>query len=233
MKQLLKKILKEIGCLGFMYRASYKLGFIAMIPSTYIRAVPICENGDPLVPLVSFGKISVFCPDEDVVLVRKTVSEKLSVASLMLPSGSKLKVLYGYRSMRVQSKFWEEACVMAKQENPNLTLREIEAIARRYSALPTGGGPHQTGGAVDVLIVDARGTSLDFGTPYRGHGDAVPMHSRSISFAQKENRRMLRNIMRKAGFVYYPGEWWHYSFGDQVWAAYTGNTCVPYGHIVP
>ncbi|MEK7150080.1 MAG: M15 family metallopeptidase [Patescibacteria group bacterium] len=223
MKIFLKKIFQKTGLMSFAYRLGYSLGIISMIPSTHIRSIPIRDNKEFLVPIQSSEKIIVFCPDEDIVLVRKTVLNKLIVASSNLPDDFKLKILYGYRSLQVQRKFWEEVCANVRQKNPNFTEREVEAEARRYSAMPDGKGPHQTGGAVDVLITDANGNSLDFGTGYRGYGNAIPMHSKFITPEQKRNRKLLKNIMRSVGFVYYPGEWWHYSFGDQTWAAYIGN----------
>lgn len=217
--------------MGFAYRLGYKLGVISMIPTTHIRSIPICDNGEPLVPVLSSEKIIVFCPDEQAVLVRKTVLKKLIAASANLPDSFKLKILYGFRSLQVQKKFWEEVCLNIRQKNPKLTGREVETEARKYSAMPDGKGPHQTGGAVDVLITDANEDSLDFGTEYRGFGYEVPMHSKSITSEQKGNRKMLRSIMQSAGFVYYPGEWWHYSFGDQTWAAYTGNKFALYNFL--
>lgn len=229
MKIFLKKIFQKIRFLGFVYKTSYKLGLISMIPTPYIRSIPIRDNGESLVPILSSEKIIIFCPDEETVLVRKTVLDKIVSASSNLPDGFRLKVLYGYRSLRVQRKFWEKVCSSIIQKNPKLTEREVEVKARRYSAMPDGKGPHQTGGAADILIVDESGISLDFGTEYRGYGNKVPMHSKFITPEQKRNRKMLRNIMQSVGFVYYPGEWWHYSFGDQTWAAYTGNKCALYG----
>ena len=210
---------------------SYKLGLINMIPSAYIRSISVRENGEFLVSVVSSERIIAFCPEEEAVLVRKTVLNKLIAASLMLPKGFKLKVLYGYRSIGIQAKFWEETCAKIKERNPNLTTKEIENEARFFSAMPNGNGPHQTGGAVDVLIVDAEGQALNFGTEYRGYNKVVPMHSKFITFEQEQSRKMLRNVMRSAGFVYYPGEWWHYSFGDQTWATYTGNKYALYDFI--
>ena len=223
MKIFLKKILQSAGLLGFAYRISYKLGLIGMIPSSYVRAIPVRENGESLVLVLPSEKIKIFCPDEKEVLVRKTVLDKLVATSLILPDGFKLKILYGYRSLQVQEKFWKEVCANIRQKNPDLTEQEVEAKARRYSAVPDGKGPHQTGGAVDILIEDSNGSSLDFGTEYRGYGDDVFMHSKYITLKQKLNRKLLRKIMQSAGFIYYPGEWWHYSYGDQIWAAYTGN----------
>lgn len=225
MEIFLKKMFQSMGFLGFAYGVSCKLGLISMIPSDHIRNVSIRENGESLVSVRSSKKVTLFCPDEDDVLVRKTVLSKLIIASSMLPDGFKLRILYGYRNLKVQKKFWAETCANIRKENPSLTEQEIETKARRYSATPNGKGPHQTGGAVDVLIEDADGNSLDFGTEYRSndYSDKVSMHSKLITPKQKRNRKILRNAMRSAGFVYYPGEWWHYSFGDQTWAAYTGG----------
>lgn len=223
MKIFLKKLFQKVGLIGIFYRLNYKLGFTSMMPSTYIRSIPIYDNNESLVPIQSSEKIIVFCPDEEITLVRKIVLNKIISVSSNLPNGFKLKVLYGYRGPQVQKKFWEEACLNIRQKNPKLTEQEIEAEARRYSATPNGKGPHQTGGAVDVLIVDKMGNSLDFGTEYRGYGDKVPMYSKSITPEQRRNRKILRKIMQSANFVNYPGEWWHYSFGDQTWAAYTGK----------
>lgn len=37
--------------------------------------------------------------------------------------------------------------------------------------------------------------------------------------------------MKKEGFVNYPGEWWHFSYGDQLWAAYKNKKYAIYGSI--
>ena len=35
-----------------------------------------------------------------------------------------------------------------------------------------------------------------------------------------------------AGFVNYPAEWWHFSYGDKLWAAYSNKKSAMYGEIV-
>ena len=183
-----------MGFLGLAYRTSYKLGLISMISSTYIRSIPIIENVESLIPVLSSKKIIAFCPDENTVLVRKTVLDKLIAASAMLPNGLKLKILYGYRSIGVQAKFWEEVCRKIRQNNPDLTTQEIKKKARLLSAMPNGKGPHQTGGAVDVLIEDKNGSPLDFGAEYRGCDGAVFMHSKSIIQEQKKTENCLEKL---------------------------------------
>ena len=37
--------------------------------------------------------------------------------------------------------------------------------------------------------------------------------------------------MNQAGFVQHPCEWWHFSFGDQLWAWYTKSDAAFYGAV--
>ena len=57
------------------------------------------------------------------------------------------------------------------------------------------------------------------------------MFSEDINEDQKQNRKILREAMERAGFVWYPGEWWHYCYGDRMWAVYTNRQECFYGPI--
>ncbi|MEK6914663.1 MAG: hypothetical protein AABW83_03360 [Nanoarchaeota archaeon] len=35
--------------------------------------------------------------------------------------------------------------------------------------------------------------------------------------------------MTKSGFTNYPGEWWHWSYGDRIWAHYNNKKYAIYG----
>ncbi|MDE3116999.1 MAG: D-alanyl-D-alanine dipeptidase, partial [Pseudomonadota bacterium] len=39
----------------------------------------------------------------------------------------------------------------------------------------------------------------------------------------RANRRLLHWLMSEEGFAGHPNEWWHFSFGDQLWAALGGG----------
>ena len=39
--------------------------------------------------------------------------------------------------------------------------------------------------------------------------------------------------MKKLDFVNFPAEWWHYCYGDRMWAAYKGKKECFYGYIEP
>jgi zinc D-Ala-D-Ala dipeptidase len=45
----------------------------------------------------------------------------------------------------------------------------------------------------------------------------------------RQNRRFLYKVMTDAGFENYPDEWWHFSFGDNMWAKLSGNQSAFYG----
>ncbi|MGB3641983.1 MAG: M15 family metallopeptidase [Rivularia sp. (in: cyanobacteria)] len=83
--------------------------------------------------------------------------------------------------------------------------------------------PHSTGGAVDITLVDEMGQIVDMGSPIDELSDrSLPDYYADIQ--QKEalgyhaNRLLLKDVMEKAGFTRNPREWWHFSFGDQMWA---------------
>jgi D-alanyl-D-alanine dipeptidase len=57
------------------------------------------------------------------------------------------------------------------------------------------------------------------------------MLSDKITEEQKANRKILRDAMEKEDFVWYPGEWWHYCFGDRMWAVYSNQKECFYGPI--
>ncbi len=57
------------------------------------------------------------------------------------------------------------------------------------------------------------------------------MLSGEITSEQKNNRKILRGLMETQDFVWYPGEWWHYSWGDRMWAIYKKKSECMYGQV--
>ena len=70
------------------------------------------------------------------------------------------------------------------------------------------------------------------GTTLTDFGKRVNTNSDLISQPQMKNRKILYDAMINAGFVNYPLEWWHYSYGDRMWAAYSKRTECFYDKIV-
>ena len=175
--------------------------------------------------------------DKSPFFIREKVFKLLGVAQERLSSlkaGYKIKIFDAYRPVSVQKFMIEYDMQRASQEIYNTPFEELshekelkirKKIAHFWSPLSEdialNPPPHSTGGALDLTIVDERGKELDMGTEI----DELTEASASDYFdAQteenlyKKNRKLLSEIMSAAGFTQLPTEWWHFSYGDQIWA---------------
>jgi D-alanyl-D-alanine dipeptidase len=93
---------------------------------------------------------------------------------------------------------------------------------------------HSTGGAVDVTLVTEQNELIEMGTGF----DSFTAEARTDFFEKKgntkynevaKNRRILFFSMTEAGFTNFPHEWWHYDYGDLLWASFTEIPSVYYG----
>ncbi len=181
-------------------------------------------------------------------LVRRSVAEKLSeVDSRLKRQGLKLHLFDAWRPRAVQAYFhdvWLPAEL--RKRRPELSDAEIAAEANRYWAAPSESedrpAPHATGGAVDITIVLDDGQPLWMGSLFDdateiAHTDRFERAEGALfSFSNEEaraNRRLLYWLMTEAGFANHPEEWWHYSWGDQMWAKLTGRDAAFYGLAEP
>ena len=97
--------------------------------------------------------------------------------------------------------------------------------------------PHSTGAAVDLTLSSSDGTPLAMG----GEIDAIGAVSEPQHYAGREDpearrwhqrRQLLAEVMGAVGFAQHPNEWWHYSFGDQLWAWRKGAAVAVYAEAV-
>lgn len=218
-----------------------------VLPRSAWEVVSILENHDPLVELVETEKLhlgGVHKMYEPTFLVRKTIAEKLNRVADFLPKGVKLVVIEGYRSMQHQQESWDRNIKRVQEENPGLDEVEAERQTRLVIAKPHPLANHHCGGAVDVTLAYEDGTLVDMGSPYPSevYGNDIkkkfPMFpnsllNRVITKDQEANRKLLRERMGEQDFVWYPGEWWHYCWGDRMWAVYLQRTTCFYGPIEP
>ena len=93
--------------------------------------------------------------------------------------------------------------------------------------------PHSTGAAVDLTLSSREGIPLEMG----GEIDAIGAISEPEHYAGQEDpdarcwhqrRQLLADVMDASGFAQHPNEWWHYSFGDQLWAWRKGAAVAVY-----
>lgn len=202
-----------------------------LISDPRIKSVPIIENGDSWIDLKDQTELLLDLSREQIqklstnpFLVRKSVYLKLLHAQKTLPQGLKFQIKECYRPLWVQQKFYKDYIRFLKTKFSEYTNDQIEAEASKYLA-PISIAPHSTGGAVDLILVDQSGHAIEMGTEF----NASPVKTENktytdsidISDEAKLNRRFLNQAMQSVGFVNYPTEWWHWSYGDQYWAYMT------------
>ena len=128
-----------------------------------------------------------------------------------------------------------EAQKVLKKKHPSYSLQILDAARPRsvsqamydkmkgtkfekYVANPSKGSMHNFGIAVDLTIVDGDGNELDMGiTPFnkstiRIYWEYAKMKlGKKITRAQKQNRKLLSETMKQAGFLPLSFEWWHFN----------------------
>jgi D-alanyl-D-alanine dipeptidase len=215
---------------------------LILIDDPKVLAIPIVDNGDPLCDLRVRGTVKV---DEHqtapliqlpyLAFCRLGVAERLEKAQGLLPDGIRLLIKECYRPLAIQKRAFENYLHRLTIQFPEWSAEQLHDEACQFIAPPEGVPPHSTGGAVDLTLIDRAGRELDMGTIY----DAIPVetdHATStlsprISAPARANRDCLIEVMSAAGFVNYPTEWWHWSYGDRYWA-YHRQTESCYGSVV-
>lgn len=171
-----------------------RLGLRDILPSDYINSIPIEECGEELYPF-------------DNQKVRYAVCKKLKrVREKLQNIGYDIEIIYGYRSLALQWELFEKnGGNKSKTADPN-----------------NGGGGHQTGGAVDLRLTKD-GCRIDMGGDFDEFNNKTATFSPHISEEQRAARKILYDAMIAEGFENYPNEWWHYCYGDRMWAAYSAR----------
>ena len=192
-----------------------------------VLRIPVRENGEPLVRLdASFGAGRA--------LVREALADRLAAARDDLPSTMAFRVVEGLRSAASQLAIVASYSAELSAARPGADTAELHRLCSRFVA-PIEVAPHVAGAGVDLTLVDARGNDLDLGTPI----DATPEQSGGrcyfaavgLSPQARANRTLLAEALGRAGFVNYPSEWWHWSYGDRYWALMTGAPAALYGPV--
>lgn len=96
---------------------------------------------------------------------------------------------------------------------------EIQKYASATSRLYLRPGSHRQGTAVDLTLVDEKGSEFDMGTDHDELTEkAAPFYYRDLfpRFNREreihDNRMLLREAMVAAGFKPHPRKWWHFDY---------------------
>jgi D-alanyl-D-alanine dipeptidase len=180
----------------------------------------------------------------DKLLLRASMGAKLArVNGRASRAGLELFLYDAWRPRAVQAFFHDVWMPKELQRRePSLTGKALMEEVERYWAAPSqdenAPAPHATGGAVDLTLRRKGGETLWMGSLFDdvtalAHRDRFEnMTAENFSYSDEEaraNRRLLHWLMVEEGFAGHPDEWWHFSWGDQMWAALTGADAAHYG----
>lgn len=200
-------------------------------------SLAIKDNGEALVPLppqiariephpymqlgAPYGQTSPHCLRHGVVVRLLAVHDQLQQR---MP-GWRLRVFDAYRPNAVQQFMVTHTYSELRTQQPQLSERDLWDMVYTFWAQPSEDAatppPHSTGAAIDLTLQDAQGRELDMGTPI----DEFSPRAHPDYFADKpehadiqRHRMLLRTLMLEQGFAQHTAEWWHFSYGDQLWA---------------
>jgi len=171
------------------------------------------------------------------IYARSTVIDMLTIAQSYLSDGIKFLIWDAYRPIAVQQKLWDcyRSTVIGKNGGLDckLTPEEIDFKTSFYVSKPSydeyNPSLHNTGGSVDLTLIDKNGVPLLMGTKFDDFTNRAwsnhfePDYPKGcINTDVCNNRRLLYNAMISAGFTNLPSEWWHYDFGTKFWMYFTG-----------
>ncbi len=174
--------------------------------------------------------------------LRQSVLDHLLIAQLQLQENHpnwKILIFDAYRPVEVQQFMVDysfeqllkqrgitQQSLSAKQHQSILT--EVYQFWAAPSLDPATPPPHSTGAAVDITLVDEQGILVNMGSPIdeispRSYPNYFKNCSDIIEQSYHQNRQILSEVMKTAGFQQHPNEWWHFSWGDQLWSWLTNQ----------
>ena len=190
-----------------------------------IETIPIKENNSPLISLKEAGFNLIFEPSikkDYRYLVREAVVKKIGRISKQLNKENKVLIIRsGWRSFKHQQLLWDKFYELLQKKYPNKQKKEIREMVANFIALEKK-SMHSTGGAVDALIYDLKNDCImDFGTNNGYKIDLIkksyPYHP-DITPEAKKNRKLLISLFENEDFVCDLREYWHFDYGNVIWA---------------
>jgi D-alanyl-D-alanine dipeptidase len=137
--------------------------------------------------------------------LRREAYEKFAAAEAILARehpGWRFLIWDALRPRSVQWVFWGKVAGTPQE---------------KYVADPHQGSVHNYGFALDLSLIDRAGRPIDMGTDFDNFTIAAEPPAEDdlvakgrLTAAQVSNRRILRDVMTRAGFATIAEEWWHF-----------------------
>jgi D-alanyl-D-alanine dipeptidase len=220
---------------------------ITLLIHPKVLMIPIKETYEPMIDLkqqnaLLFGPSPEIPNNHNYTKIRKTVYEKLLIAQRELPLPLKFCLYECYRSLSLQEKLFQERYHKLKKlhsgwSHPAL-FRETAKLISPVINLDGSRNipPHSTGGAIDIYLVDEKGDPVEMGILAKDwmqdtDGSLSQTDALKISQAAKSYRKIMSDALSSVGFVNYPAEYWHWSYGDRYWAYHSHHPFALYDEV--
>ena len=197
---------------------SYKVSFneiLSPVEQQMIRMglVDVCSEDTSIHTDIKYSTTDNFLKtdiygDYNKAYLQPDVAEKLLNAQAFLKElhpGYRLIIYDAARPVIFQKMIWDSLKMPAREKG-------------KYACSPSNGSLHNYGAAIDLSILDDKGKELDMGCPYDFFGPlAYPVMENqllsegTLTQQQVDNRKLLRQVMSKAGFFNIQTEWWHFN----------------------
>jgi len=206
-----------------------------------LRNIDISENNEELISMSLIPEKIIVQPQYYLqgikgalsdCYIRKENLSRLVEAAEMLESGYKFLIYDAWRPPEVQKIIFKKYFNELRAKMPDKDESQLRELTSRFVSFPSNNAanpsPHLTGGAVDLTIIDNKGEVLNMGTAFDETSNKAATRYyeelaavRQLNAEEEEilkNRRLLYHIMTEVGFANYAAEWWHFDYGDQLWA---------------
>ena len=220
---------------------------IILISDPEVIVIPIIENNELLFDLrnqtlISYGSSPEIPNNRDYTKMRRTVYEKLVQAQAILPKGMKLCLYEGYRSLSLQDLLFDNRLTKIRALHPNWSQDQVfDETTKLVSPVRNKDGsknipPHSTGAAIDVYLINEKNQPIDMGIQVKDwmddeDGSLSQTESQNISADAQHYRDIMSKALLTVGFINYPTEYWHWSYGDRYWAHQMGQKYAIYGSV--
>jgi len=184
-----------------------------------------CENPVRMTVFEETDRIFLNSEFRDDWRIRTEIRQRIEKASTTLPIGLGFMIYEAYRSRQQQQCLWDPLYASLQRENPDWHADDLYTEAARWISPPDGfGSGHQAGAAVDITLATLNRRPLDMGTDINEKATPLTMTASPVAENIRKNRDILISALAKVGLENYPDEWWHFSYGDRLWAEVTGQT---------
>ena len=147
-------------------------------------------------------------------MTKKSLDALAKAAEDLRNQGYRLLIWDSYRPQKAVDNFvkWINDPVDMGDKSFYPNLQKSDLLTGNYVMAKSG---HSRGSTVDLTIIKKDGGFVDMGGTFDLFSEVSHPDYQNLTDKQKNNRKILRDAMVKAGFNPIDSEWWHFTLKDE------------------